>query len=191
MLIRVASPLWSTRDCACNKTLVLYKSLAFPVLFDLVGASYMVNDECRLYLASLLQAKTTERQMQSVFLASAFYFERTLKGQPPSVFVMQRVLEEFGCLALAELGSKLKFWLKHKYPQHLHGDAATAGDQELQTLGTGRAVFNDKGEVDHFERRFDGYVDSIRDHGETTTREAMKLVQDAILWQEYNVDDVD
>ena len=152
MLIRVASPLWSTRDCACNKTLVLYKSLAFPVLFDLVGASYMVNDECRLYLASLLQAKTTERQMQSVFLASAFYFERTLKGQPPSVFVMQRVLEEFGCLALAELGSKLKFWLKHKYPQHLHGDAATSGDQELQTLGTGRAVFNDKGEVDHFER---------------------------------------
>ena len=54
-----------------------------------------------------------------------------------------------------------------------------------------RAVFNDKGEVDHFERRFDGYVDSIRDLGETTTREAMKLVQDAILWQEYNVDDVD
>ena len=112
----------------------------------------MVNDECRLYLASLLQAKTTERQMQSVYLASAFYFERTLKGKPPSVFVMQRVLEEFGCLALAEVGSKIKFWLKHKYPQHLHGDAATAGDQELQTLGTGRAVFNDKGELDHFER---------------------------------------
>lgn len=42
-----------------------------------------------------------------------------------------------------------------------------------------------------FKAGLDRYMHSIGDHGETTIAEAMKLVQDAILLQEYNVDDVD
>lgn len=141
----------------------------------------MVNDDTRLYIAELLEARLDERKMPAVFKASAHYFKRTLKdGAVPSVYVVQRILEEMGCLAMAEAGSKWKYLASIKAFCTAIADAGTIHKDKVQTLGVQYPEYNDDASIKCHRRLMFGIGKVLQSDGSSLLLVCQHLVKDII-----------